>query len=68
MFDWLYLDENVDKVEDFAENKLVRVRVVGAEGPEEVVDDGAPAILELLAVVVNQLNVKAVDQHAQLAT
>ena len=63
----LYLHEDVDQVEHLTEDKLVDIRVVGAEGAEEVVDVGCAAVAELLRGVVQGVEVHALDQHVKLA-
>ena len=62
-----YLHEDVDQVEHLTEDKLVDIRVVGAEGAEEVVDVGCAAVAELLRGVVQGVEVHALDQHVKLA-
>ncbi len=62
-----YLHEDVDQVEHLTEDKLVDIRVVGAEGAEEVVDVGCAAVAELLRGVVQRVEVHALDQHVKLA-
>ena len=61
------LGEDVDEVENFAEDELHDVGVVGPEVAGEVVDDEGPAVLHRLRVSECRL-IHALDDQAELAT
>jgi hypothetical protein len=62
-----YLEEDIDKVEDLAEEELVDIGVVRPKGPENVVDYRLPPRL-VLVVVVEHVAVKVLNKHVQLAS
>ena len=63
-----HLEEDVDEVQDLAEDELVDVGVVRPEGPQDVVDDGLPAGVVLLDAVEDVLVVHVLNEHVQLST
>ena len=60
------LSEDVDEVEDFAEDELEDVGVVSPQVAGEVVDDQGPAILHRFGICEGRL-IHTLDDQAQFA-
>ena len=61
------LEENVDQIQDLAEDELEDVGAVGAHGPDEIVDELGPLRLELLGAGLEHLAGHVLHQHLDLA-
>ena len=61
----IHLSNNIDKVEELAEDELANIDIVGSDIPEDVIDDHMPLVLGGLSSSIQSLCIQILEQKPQ---